>query len=99
MIFKNIVEMPIAEIYLNSMNKDGTGRGYMMDLIDLLPKIISITIIISGGAGNYRRLAEGLDNKLIYEGATANILNFIGESITKLRENILISKICLAKIF
>jgi len=94
---KNISEMPIGEIYLNSMDKDGTGQGYMMDLLDLLPKKTSIPIIIAGGAGNYRHLAEGLDDKQIDAVATAHLFNFVGDGLINARKKLFDNNYNLAK--
>ena len=40
-----------------------------------------IPVIISGGAGNSRHLADGLSHPQIDAVATANLLNFVGDGL------------------
>lgn len=48
---KNIENLGVGEIYLNSIEKDGTGFGYDFETIDIVSEEIKIPIIIAGGAG------------------------------------------------
>lgn len=41
-----------GEIFLTSVDKEGTGEGYDIDLIKKMSEIISIPLISHGGAGN-----------------------------------------------
>ena len=53
---QQVVSLPVGEIYLNSIDRDGTGQGYNFDLLDYLPAEVSVPIIIAGGAGNYQHM-------------------------------------------
>ncbi len=79
----------IGEIYLNSINKDGTGNGYDLSLLELLPKNITLPIIIAGGAGNFNHLEVGLKSEKINAVATANLFNFIGDGLINARNKLL----------
>ena len=46
---EDIMLLPIGELYLNSMDRDGTGQGYDYDLLDSLPTPMHIPIILAGG--------------------------------------------------
>ena len=81
--------MPIGEIYYNSIDRDGTGQGYLMEMLDILPDVISIPIIIAGGAGKYHHLSEGLKNDQVDAVATAHLFNFVGDGLIKAREGLL----------
>jgi cyclase len=50
-----------GEILLTSMDKDGTGRGYDLPLIQAVSHAVSIPVIASGGAGTLSHLAEALE--------------------------------------
>jgi len=92
-----LINLPIGEIYLNSIDRDGTGQGYMMDIINYFPDNITIPIIMAGGAGKYNHLSEGIKNKKIDAVATANLFNFIGNGLEKARKGIVKDGVILPK--
>jgi cyclase len=49
-----------GEILLTSMDRDGTGNGYDLPLIQAATSAVSIPVIASGGAGTLEHLAEAL---------------------------------------
>jgi imidazole glycerol-phosphate synthase subunit HisF len=49
-----------GEILLTSMDRDGTGDGYDLDLLRAVADATSVPLIASGGAGELRHFAEGL---------------------------------------
>ena len=79
----------VGEIYLNSIDKDGTGFGYDFDTIELIGKNIKVPLIIAGGAGNEQHLMQGLASDDVSAVATANLFNFIGDGLPKARKKIL----------
>lgn len=81
--------LPIGEIYLNSIDKDGTGFGYDFDIIENLTPKINCPLIIAGGAGNENHLMEGLQIKGVSGVATANLFNFIGDGLPRARNKII----------
>jgi imidazole glycerol-phosphate synthase subunit HisF len=50
-----------GEILLTSMDKDGTGSGYDLQLIQAVSGAVNMPVIASGGAGNLAHLAEALE--------------------------------------
>ena len=83
-----IQELDIGEIYLNSMDRDGTGFGYDLNVIESIPDL-SVPLIIAGGAGNEKHLVEGLDVSEINAVATANLFNFIGNGLPNARKKMI----------
>ena len=79
----------IGEIYLNSMDKDGTGFGFDFETIDAVSKNIKIPLIIAGGAGNESHLIEGLRRDKVNAVATANLFNFMGNGLPNARKKII----------
>jgi len=49
-----------GEILLNSINRDGTGKGYDIDLINAVASATTIPIIACGGVGRYEHYVEGI---------------------------------------
>ena len=86
----------IGEIYLNSINQDGTGQGYDMNLLNNIPINMNIPLILAGGVGNASHLLQGLRDKRVDAVATAHLFNFIGDGLKKARQNILDNDIELA---
>jgi len=86
---KYLEVLQVGEIYLNSMDKDGTGFGYDLDLVRNLEKIIHTPLIIAGGAGNEVHLLDGLKFEHVSAVATANLFNFMGDGLPKARKKII----------
>ena len=50
-----------GEILLTSMDRDGTGEGYDLEVVRLAANAVSIPVIASGGAGRLEHLAEAFE--------------------------------------
>ena len=87
--FKNSTTQKFVEIYLNSMDRDGTGQGYDLSLLDFLPKSITKPVILAGGVGNANHLAFGLADPRVDAAATANLFNFVGNGLQKARQSLI----------
>lgn len=79
----------VGEIYLNSIDRDGTGQGYDMQLLDLLPPEMPKPVILAGGVGNSTHLAEGLADRRVDAVATAHLFNFVGDGLTQARRSLI----------
>jgi cyclase len=86
---KYLEELGVGEIYLNSIDKDGTGFGYDEALIKSVNRLTSLPLIIAGGAGNESHLEQGLQIENVSAVATANLFNFIGNGLPNARKKIL----------
>jgi cyclase len=80
----------VGELYLNSMDRDGTGQGYDFRLLDLLPANMAKPVILAGGVGNATHLATGMADSRVDAVATAHLFNFVGDGL-KLARQALIS--------
>jgi len=54
------VELGAGEILLNSIDADGTGGGYDLELTRRILNAVPVPVIASGGAGNLDQIAEVL---------------------------------------
>lgn len=86
----------VGEWYINSIDRDGTGQGFDLNILEQLPKEWNVPIIIAGGAGNASHLAEGLSDARVDAVATANLFNFVGDGLKQARYKLLSSGIELA---
>ena len=68
------VEMGAGEILLNSIDADGTGKGYDLELIQALLGAVNVPIIASGGAGSLDQIADVLLATSGYKGADAALV-------------------------
>jgi imidazole glycerol-phosphate synthase subunit HisF len=84
-----INSLGVGEVYLNAMEKDGTGFGYDLETAKKVAKDISMPLIIAGGAGNEKHLIKGLIIDQIDAVATANLFNFIGNGLPDARSGII----------
>jgi cyclase len=89
--------LPVGEIYLHSMNQDGTGQGFDIKTYSSLAQTLHKPLIISGGAGNRHHLEEGLSFDFIDAVSTANLFNFIGNGLPLAREYLLEKKFNIPK--
>lgn len=70
---KNLEDLGVGEIIINSIELDGTMAGYDLDLAKKLYKNTKIPLTILGGAGNLNDIRE-LFNSCKYIGASAGSL-------------------------
>ena len=81
-------EQWVGELYLNSIDQDGTGQGYDLALLDQLPTTCSVPVIMAGGVGNGVHLALGLADPRVDAVATAHLFNFVGDGLQRARESL-----------
>jgi cyclase len=78
-----------GEILLTSMDRDGTGDGYDLELTRAISEGVSVPVIASGGAGTLEHLYEGLAVGRADAVLAASIFHFgtysIGEAKAYLR--------------
>lgn len=86
---EQIVKNAVGELYLNSIDRDGTGQGYDLQLLDLLPPDMPKPIILAGGVGNATHLAEGLADPRVDAVATAHLFNFVGDGLKQARQSLI----------
>ena len=73
-----------GEILLTSMDRDGTGAGYDLPLLEAASGAVSIPIIASGGAGRLEHLAEAYEAGA-HGALAATIFHFQGSTLPEAR--------------
>ena len=82
--------MGAGEILLTSMDRDGTGDGYDLELTRAVSEATSVPVIASGGAGTLEHLRQGVVDGKADAVLVASMFHFgrhtIGEAKAYLRE-------------
>ena len=58
---RKVADLGAGELLVTSMDRDGTGKGYDLELIQAIATSVSIPVIASGGVGKLADLADGLE--------------------------------------
>lgn len=59
---KNVVELGAGEIFLNCIERDGTGAGYDLTLIRNVSNAVGVPVVACGGAGGLAHFREAVEN-------------------------------------
>lgn len=69
-------EKGAGEIFLNSIDRDGSAKGYDLNLISSVVSNVNIPVIACGGVGDYSHFEEGIVVGKASAVAAGNIFNF-----------------------
>ncbi len=78
---RNMEFLGAGEILLTSMDRDGTKKGYDLDLTKKVANLVSIPVIASGGVGNLEHLYQGFKIGNASAVLAASIFHFGQHSI------------------
>ncbi|MAJ23264.1 MAG: imidazole glycerol phosphate synthase subunit HisF [Candidatus Pelagibacter sp. TMED64] len=78
--------MGAGEILLTSMDRDGTKKGYDLDLTKKISKHINIPVIASGGVGNLEHLYQGIKIGKASAVLAASIFHFGEHTILEAKQ-------------
>lgn len=84
---KEVEALGAGEILINSIDKDGTGEGFDLELIDKMAKSVNIPVIAMGGAGNWEHFEEALKTN-VSAVAAANIFQHSENSVYNLKNHL-----------
>mgnify|MGYP001280024636 CR=1 FL=1 len=73
---KQVEQLGAGEILLTSMDRDGTKKGYDLDLTKLISNHVNIPVIASGGVGRLEHLYEGFKIGKASAALAASIFHF-----------------------
>ena len=86
---KKMEECGAGELLITSMDRDGTQKGYDIDLISKIEGSVNIPIIASGGVGTLDHLVEGIKNGRASALLAASIFHYGIFSIRETKEYLL----------
>lgn len=78
---KKMVAFGCGEILLTSMDRDGTKKGYDLELTRLIADNVTVPVIASGGVGTLEHLYEGFAEGHASAALAASIFHFQAHTI------------------
>lgn len=82
---KETIDRGAGEIFLTSIDNEGTKKGFDLDLVEKVKSISDIPIISSGGAGILKDIKDLIETVEIEGVALSNILHIDNIKIEKLK--------------
>lgn len=70
-----------GEILLNSIDRDGMGTGYDIELFANVSGNVNIPVIACGGVGEWQHFVEALEKTNVDAAAAANIFQYTDQSV------------------
>lgn len=89
---KKCEDFGAGEIFLNSVDRDGSRKGYDLKLIKEVSSNIKIPVIVCGGVGKFSHFSEGVKNGASAVAA-ANIFHHIEHSTILAKASLLRDKV------
>jgi imidazole glycerol-phosphate synthase subunit HisF len=81
---RRLESLGAGEILLTSMDRDGTGEGYDLPLLQVVTAAVGVPVIASGGVGTLAHLAEALETGA-HGVLAASIFHFKDSSLPRAR--------------
>ncbi|MGY4383091.1 cyclase [Pedobacter sp. UYP24] len=73
---RRVEELGCGEIVITSVDNEGTGKGFNVELINAIASEVSIPVIAHGGAGQKRDVESLLDEGIVDAVAIASVLHY-----------------------
>lgn len=83
---QKVEDLGAGEIMLTSIDKEGTKKGFDIELNNKISEVVSIPIISSGGAGKSKDVANVIEKTDVDAVALASILHYNLETVKSLKE-------------
>ena len=83
---KKMQDSGAGELLITSMDRDGTQKGYDIELISQIEKSVNIPIIASGGVGTLEHLFEGIKYGKASAVLAASIFHYGTHSIKEAKQ-------------
>jgi cyclase len=85
---REVVSLGAGEILLTSMDRDGTGKGFDIELTHAIADAVTVPVIASGGVGNLDHLVEGIRDGHATAVLAASIFHFGTYSIAEAKRHL-----------
>lgn len=77
-----------GEILVNSVERDGTKRGYDFDMIDLFAAKLTVPLAVFGGAGKFAHILEAATHAGVAAIGAANLWSFSEHSVAQAKSRL-----------
>lgn len=85
---KQCAELGVGEVLITSIDREGTRKGYDIDLVSRVNKLINVPVIASGGMGAPSHLIELTKEASPSAAAIADFLHYDRLPLAELRERL-----------
>ncbi len=83
---RKVVALGAGEILLTSMDRDGTGDGFDIDLTRAVSRAVNVPVIASGGVGSLQHLVDGIQKAEASAVLAASIFHFGTHTISEAKQ-------------
>lgn len=73
---QKVDELGAGEIVITSVDREGTGQGYDLDLVSKITKLVTIPVIAHGGAGKKEHVVDVLKNANVSSAMIASLFHY-----------------------
>ena len=81
-------DLGVGEIVVNSIDQDGTGSGYDLDLLKIISNSVNVPVIASGGAGNATHMLEAVSIGKADAVLAAGVFHYGKLTISEVKETL-----------
>lgn len=85
---QEVVRRGAGEIFVNSIDRDGTAAGYDLELIQAVCGMVSVPVIACGGAGTFEDFEEVMQRTDVSAVAAGNIFNFTENAYVRAKKQL-----------
>jgi glutamine amidotransferase/cyclase len=85
---KGVERLGAGEVLLNSIDRDGTGLGFDLDLVDLVRKSVGIPVVASSGAGKAGDFVEVFEQTGVEAALAAGIFHRSEVGIDEIKQEL-----------
>lgn len=82
---KFVQDLGVGEIFLTSIDREGTKSGFDLELCEAVRDVTSIPIVASGGAGSKEHILELYKSKLVDGVAIASLIHYELDDIKSIK--------------
>jgi len=94
---EKINKSDVGDVIFNSIDRDGNAAGLDIEAVKKFTKNLKKPLLIMGGAGKPEHIINCLNFKKVSGVVTANLFNFLGDGLNKIRNEAITNGIPLAK--
>ena len=94
---KKINNSDVGDVIFNSIDRDGNAAGLDVEAVKKFSKNLKKPLLIMGGAGKPDHIINCLNFKKVSGVVTANLFNFLGDGLNKIRNEAITNGIRIAK--
>lgn len=92
---EEVAKLGAGEILLTSMDRDGTGKGFDLELTRAVSRAVNIPVIASGGVGSLQDLVDGVTEGQADAVLAASIFHFGQHTIDEAKQYMADRGVCI----